>query len=191
MPSKPITRGKLLSSLRPSLEEPGLQAAVLRYALAPACVLLAVLVHLSPAGSLFPYGGSVRSRRGRRGVVRRCRPGIPDRDAQRPHAAAAHRGGPPSLVSFLDLPRFIVFSVIGIAVGWGSSRGASKLREQERYARAMEASDDGFWDWIPATDTVYTSPRLLEIYGFAPGTTFNGRDDLVRRFRSTPRTARS
>ena len=28
----------------------------------------------------------------------------------------------------------------------------------------------------------YASPRLLEIYGFAPGTTFNGRDDLLRGF---------
>ena len=47
--------------------------------------------------------------------------------------------------------------------------------------RAMEASDDGFWDWVVADDTIYTSPRLLEIYGFAPGTSFAGRDDLVAR----------
>ena len=55
------------------------------------------------------------------------------------------------------------------------------LREsEERYERAMDSSDVGYWDWIPAVDKVYASPRLLEIYGFAPGTTFNGRDDLVR-----------
>src|SRR5690606_18705725 len=55
---------------------------------------------------------------------------------------------------------------------------AGKLREQERYARAMEASDDGFWDWMRAADRVYASPRLLEILGFARGRTFNGRVDL-------------
>jgi len=157
-----------------------LAAVVLRYALAPACVLLTVLVHLSPVGSLFPIAGLFA-------FAALC---------------AAWFGGPgpgfltgalgaltlpqlvtvsyPLLGGFLDLPRLMVFSVMGIAVGWGSSRRRRKLREQERYARAMESSDDGFWDWIPATDTVYASPRLLEIYGFSPGTTFNGHDDLVR-----------
>ena len=47
--------------------------------------------------------------------------------------------------------------------------------------RAMNASDDGFWDWIVADDTIYTSPRLLEIYGFSPATSFAGRDDLIAR----------
>ena len=54
------------------------------------------------------------------------------------------------------------------------------LRDQERYVRAMEASDDGFWDWIVADDTIYTSPRLLEIYGFAPGTSFAAAMTLSR-----------
>jgi PAS domain S-box-containing protein len=45
----------------------------------------------------------------------------------------------------------------------------------------MSTSDDGFWDWIVADDTIYTSPRLLEIYGFAPSTSFAGRDDLIAR----------
>ncbi len=55
------------------------------------------------------------------------------------------------------------------------------MRDQDRYARAMEASDDGFWDWIVADDTIYTSPRLLAIFGFAPGTGFAGHDDLLAR----------
>jgi len=66
-------------------------------------------------------------------------------------------------------------------VGWWNSRQADGLLDQERYARAMSASDDGFWDWIVAGDTIYTSPRFLEIYGFAPGTRFDGRDDLLAR----------
>jgi PAS domain S-box-containing protein len=64
--------------------------------------------------------------------------------------------------------------------GWNSrSDGASF--DQERFARAMSTSHDGFWDWTVAGDTIYTSPRLLEIYGFAPGTHFAGRDDLIAR----------
>jgi len=157
-----------------------LAAVALRYALAPACVLLAVLVHLSPAGSLFPPAALFVF-----AVLGAAWFGGPG-----PGFLTAALGALtlpqlmavsyPLLGGFLDLPRFIAFSVIGFTVGWGSSRRARKLRDQERYARAMEASDDGFWDWIPATDTVYASPRLLEIYGFAPGTTFNGRDDLAR-----------
>ena len=55
------------------------------------------------------------------------------------------------------------------------------LLDQERYARAMDASEDGFWDWNVADDTIYTSPRLLEIYGLPPGTSFAGREDLLAR----------
>src|SRR4029453_6435344 len=56
------------------------------------------------------------------------------------------------------------------------------LREsEERYERAMDSSDVGYWDWIPSVDKMYTSPRLLEIYGLAPGTTFAGRNDLLAR----------
>jgi PAS domain S-box-containing protein len=66
---------------------------------------------------------------------------------------------------------------------WRSAEGLAlgELSDQERYARAMSTSDDGFWDWVVAGDSIYTSPRLLEIYGFAPGTRFSGRDDLIAR----------
>jgi len=61
-------------------------------------------------------------------------------------------------------------------------RGEDALRESEqRYERAMDSSEVGYWDWIPVVDKIYTSPRLLEIYGFAPGTTFAGRSDLLAR----------
>jgi len=45
----------------------------------------------------------------------------------------------------------------------------------------MDTSDDGFWDWSVGDDTIHTSPRLLEIYGLPPGTSFASRDDLVAR----------
>ena len=61
-------------------------------------------------------------------------------------------------------------------------RAEDELREsEERYERAMDSSEVGYWDWIPAVDKIYASPRLLEIYGFAPGTTFAGRNDLLAR----------
>ena len=66
-------------------------------------------------------------------------------------------------------------------MGEWNSGSESVLCNQERYARAMGASDDGFWDWIVAGDTIYTSPRFLEIHGFAPGTSFAGREDLIAR----------
>jgi len=56
-----------------------------------------------------------------------------------------------------------------------------KLSE-ERHALAMTAADEGYWDWIVDTDEFYCSPRLLEMYGFPPGTTFAGRGDFLARF---------
>src|SRR5258706_4189994 len=46
----------------------------------------------------------------------------------------------------------------------------------------MTAADEGYWDWIVDTDEFYCSPRLLEMYGFPPGTTFAGRGDFLARF---------
>ena len=66
-------------------------------------------------------------------------------------------------------------------MGRSNARRARELREQERYARAVDASDDGFWDWTVADDSIYTSPRLLEIFGLAPDSRFGGRDDLLAR----------
>src|ERR1700694_2088073 len=77
-------------------------------------------------------------------------------------------------------------SKIGISSVTGID--ASELAEQElkrseeRYALVMAAADEGYWDWIVATDDFYASPRLLEMYGFPPGTTFAGRDDFLARF---------
>jgi PAS domain S-box-containing protein len=153
---------------------------VLRYALAPACVMVVALVQLSPVGSLFPAAGLFCFAVLGAAWFGGAGPGFLTAvlgALTLPQLVAVSY---PLLGGFLDLPRFIVFSVMAFAVGWGSSRRAVKLREQERYARAMEASDDGFWEWNPATDAYYVSRRLLEIYGFAPGTTFSGRDDLVR-----------
>jgi hypothetical protein len=53
----PFTREELLLVVRASLEERVMQAVALRYALAPTCILLAVLVYLSPAGRTLSLAG--------------------------------------------------------------------------------------------------------------------------------------
>ena len=158
-----------------------LAAVALRYALAPACMLLAVLVYLSPAGPVLSLAGLCMFAVLASAWFGGAGPGLV--------AAVLATFSVPQLMTvayplvggFLDLPRFITFSTVGIVVGWGSARRDKALRDQERYARAMDASDDGFWDWVIAGDTMYVSPRFLEIYGFAPGTSFTGRADLVTR----------
>ena len=69
---KPFTRKELLPAVAASLEGRVMHAA-LRYALAPGCILLAVLLYLSPVGPTFSLCGLVRVCGARRGVVRRGR----------------------------------------------------------------------------------------------------------------------
>ena len=61
-------------------------------------------------------------------------------------------------------------------------RAEAALRlSEERYERAMLASEAGFWEWTAATDHFYASPRLLEMGGLPPGTRFAGRADSLSR----------
>ena len=50
---------------------------------------------------------------------------------------------------------------------------------EEGYALAMEASGDGHWDWDIVADTYHASPRMLELYGLPPDTTFENRADFL------------
>ena len=138
----------------------------LRYALAPACVVLGMLVYLSPVGPTFPLAGLfvlavlVAAWFGGAG------PGFLA-------AVLAVLAIPrlstvtyPLLGGFLDVPRFLTFSLVGLAVGWWSFRRRqveAALRESEkRYALAMEAAGDGHTDWNLETGEFYISPRLAE-----------------------------
>src|SRR5258708_29274156 len=61
-------------------------------------------------------------------------------------------------------------------------RAEEALRESDkRYERVMLAAEAGFWDWYLPTDTFYVSPKLLEMGGFAPGTTFVDRATFMER----------
>jgi len=72
---------------------------------------------------------------------------------------------------------------LGAVLAWLLARRTSAVRHSEgRYALAMEAAGDGHTDWNLQTGEHYISPRLLQICGYAPGTTFRDREEWVRRF---------
>jgi PAS domain S-box-containing protein len=147
--------------------------AARRYGLALGCVLAAVLVYVSPVGPTFSLAGL-------------CALAV---------LATAWFGGPgpgfaaavlatfaiprlipvsyPLLGGFLDVPRFITFSIVGLAVGWWGVRRRqveAALRESERrYALAIAGSYDGIWEIDFADRTVFFSPRTRELCGLPPG----------------------
>ncbi len=45
----------------------------------------------------------------------------------------------------------------------------------------MEAAQDAHWDWIVGTDQYYTSPRVVDVFGLPPGTTFTSRQDYLAK----------
>jgi PAS domain-containing protein len=167
-----------------------MRAAALRYALAPACVLLAVLAQLSPAGVALPLGGFFVFAVLGAAWFGGAGPGLLAAVLATftlPQLIAVNY---PLLGGFLDVPRFITFSVEALAVGWWSFRRRqveAALRESERrYALVVNASDEAFWDWKPAGDELYLSPRFLEMFDFPPGTTFAGREEFFERWALVP-----
>src|SRR5262245_33392861 len=163
-----------------------MRGLVLRYALAPACLLVAVLVYLSPARALLPPAGLFVF-----AILIAAWFGGPGPGLLAATLAAASMPqlvpvSYPLLAGILDQPRFIAFSAIGLAVGWWGLRRRSveaALRQsEERYALAMQAAGDGHTDWNLVSGAFYISPRLLEIVGHPPDARFADRADWVRRF---------
>ncbi len=58
---------------------------------------------------------------------------------------------------------------------------AALLLSEERYARAMEASEEGHWEWNATTQELFLSPRIKEMLGFAPDEHFASRDEFFAR----------
>ena len=73
----------------------------------------------------------------------------------------------------------------GVFAGRGRRSLLTELNEikqaEQRYALAMSASDEAFWDWKVAGDELYVSPRFLDMFGFPPDTKFAGRAAMFKR----------
>src|SRR5205814_8309913 len=111
------------------------------------------------------------------------------------------------IADFFDLPRFLTFAVAALAVGWGTTfrrraeaalrRSELELRDagseleakvagrtaelrcsEERYARALNASNDGLWEWNPLTDELFISPRARQLFGVPDDVEIRTRADL-------------
>ncbi|HSI60054.1 MAG TPA: PAS domain-containing protein [Ideonella sp.] len=61
------------------------------------------------------------------------------------------------------------------------ARDESGRRLEERHARAMEASDAGYWDWDVLSGEIFQSERMKQVLGFPPDTRFTDRQDFVAR----------
>src|SRR4029453_9865737 len=57
-------------------------------------------------------------------------------------------------------------------------RTADLRFSEERYARAMGASNDGLWEWNPMTDELFVSPRAKHLFGVADEIEIRTRTDL-------------
>lgn len=150
-----------------------MRAFALRYALAPGCILVAVLVFLSPAGPLVSLAGLLVLAVLVAAWFGGIGPGFV--------AAVVATFTLPQLITvnyplvggFLDLPRFISFSIAGLSVGWWGQRGrqteAALRKSEERYALAVAGSFDGVWDIDYIARTVFVSTRARQLSGLPPG----------------------
>jgi PAS domain S-box-containing protein len=150
-----------------------MRSFVLRYALAPACVLVAVLLHHSPVSTAFSPAGLCVLAVLATAWFAGAGPGfvaallgtflLPQIDAT----------SNPLLGGFFDVRRFLVFSAVGLAVGWWSFRRrqveAALRKSEERYALAVAGSYDGVWDIDYGARSVFISPRTRQLAGLPPG----------------------
>jgi PAS domain S-box-containing protein len=171
------------------------ESTPLRYALAPVCVALAVLLHISVIGPLLHPTGLFLA-----GIV-----------------AAAWFGGAgpgflaallatfvlplliemnyPLVAGFFDLPRFLAFGITGVAVGWGTTfrrRAEAALRQRELelrkvsnelevkvgertaelrrsevlFAEAQKLSQTGSFAWNVSTGEFFWSEETFRIAGY-------------------------
>jgi PAS domain S-box-containing protein len=168
------------------------ESAALRYLLAPVCIAVTVLLNISALGpflhptALFLAGVVAAAWFGGAG------PGFLAALLATLVLPQLISMSYPLAAGFFDLPRFLAFGLTAAAVGWGTTsrrrveealrrselelrnarsaleatvaeRTAALRLSEQRYARAMEGSDAGQWDWDLVTDEMYVSPRASEM----------------------------
>jgi len=71
----------------------------------------------------------------------------------------------------------------GVAVDITEAKlGAEALRaSEERYSLAMEASEEGHFDWNVRTDEIFVSAHIKKVFGFPLDAEFHTRNDLIAR----------
>jgi PAS domain S-box-containing protein len=173
-------------------------STALRYMLAPVCIAVAVSLHLSVLGpflhptGLFLAGIVAAAWFGGAG------PGFLSALLATFVLPQLIEMNYPLVGGFFDLPRFLAFGMTGLAVGWGTTsrkraeealrRSELELREagneleikvtertaalrisEERYARAMDGSDAGHWDWNFENDEMFVSARAQAMLGLGAG----------------------
>ncbi len=69
---------------------------------------------------------------------------------------------------------------LGAALAWLFARRANAARQsEERYALAMKAAEEGHFDVDVASDSLFLSNRMYEIFGFPPATRFTKYQDFL------------
>jgi len=172
-------------------------AVGVRYAVAALCVGAAVLLRFTPVGPLVQsiglfvvcvvvaawFGGTGP------GVLAAFLSAIAL--SHRVVAASSLPAGLPLLEGFFDVSAFIALALTGAVVGWGaasrsepghsqSDQEALRLSE-ERYARAMEVSEEGHFDWNVETDQVFASERLKELLAVPSDVAYGTRLTMLSR----------
>ena len=97
------------------------------------------------------------------------------------------RVAPDGTIRYLSVSGAPVFDEQGRFKGYqGIGRDITERKRIEdalrlseaRYARAMDASADGLWEWNPTTDELFTSPRARELWGIPEGVEIRTRAEL-------------
>jgi PAS domain S-box-containing protein len=75
----------------------------------------------------------------------------------------------------------VIVLALGGALAWHLARRANAARRsEERYGRALQASNDGIWEWNPATDEIFLSGRARRLWAVPDGVSIRTRADLKR-----------
>jgi|GEM_PF-3123269 len=73
------------------------------------------------------------------------------------------------IASLMSLIVVVVISALMLRLRTRQEQVEGELKTaRERLDLAIKGTRDGIWDWNPITNEIYLSPRLKEIYGYAP-----------------------